>query len=157
MVQVGTDGKIRLAVFESDMDLIVDIFGYYGGTGGGLTTAITPVRVVDSRDGTGTPAGRFNGCESRNVKVAGVFGVPSGVTAVYLNVTAAETDNGGYLTVWPAGITPRPASSNVNWEPFQNTPNMVIVGVSPDGYISIFNGCGGHAAVIVDLFGYVGP
>ncbi len=157
VVKVGTDGKIRLKVFESDMDLIVDVMGYYGGTGGGLTTAITPVRVVDSRDGTGTPAGRFAQCESRNVKVAGVFGIPSGITAVYLNLTAADTDNGGYLTVWPAGLT-MPATSNLNWDPFRNTPNMVIVGVNPDGFISIANGCnpaGTNVSVIVDLFGYV--
>jgi len=155
VVRVGTDGKIRLKVFETDMDLIVDIFGYYGANGG-LTTAITPVRVVDSRDGTGTPAGSFGPCETRSVQVADVFGIPHGITAIIVNVTAAQTDNGGYLTVWPAGLA-KPPSSNLNWDPGRNTPNMVIVGVSPTGFISIFNECGGNAAVIVDVFGYVGP
>ena len=136
------------------MDLIVDVMGYYGGTGGGLTSAITPVRVVDTRDGTGTPAGRFGPCETRNVKVAGIAGIPADITGIVLNVTSAETDNGGYLTVWPTGVA-MPPSSNVNWDPFRNTPNAVIVGVSRDGYVSIFNACGGNATVIVDVFAYV--
>ena len=92
--------------------------------------------------------------ESRDIKVAGVFGIPPGITAIVVNVTAANTDNGGYLTVWPKGL-PQPPSSNLNWDPGRNTPNMVIVGVSPDGYISIFNAVGGNATVIVDVFGYV--
>ena len=154
VVKVGANGKIRLAALESDMDLIVDVMGYYGGTGGGLTTAITPVRVVDTRDGTGTPAGRFGPCETRNVKVAGIAGIPADITGIVLNVTSAETDNGGYLTVWPTGVA-MPPSSNVNWDPFRNTPNAVIVGVSRDGYVSIFNACGGNATVIVDVFAYV--
>jgi len=154
VVKVGANGKIRVAAFESDMDLIVDVMGYYGGTGGGLTTAISPVRVVDTRDGTGTPAGRFGPCETRSVKVAGVAGIPADITGIVLNVTAADTDNGGYLTVWPAGVA-KPPSSNLNWDPFRNTPNMVIVGVSRSGHISIFNECGGNATVIVDVFAYV--
>ncbi len=154
VVKVGTNGKIRIAALESDMDVIVDIFGYYGGTGGGLTTPIVPIRVVDTRNGTGTPSGRFSACQQRDVKVAGVAGIPTGITAIMLNVTAADTDNGGYLTVWPAGVA-KPPSSNLNWDPFRNTPNMVIVGVSRDGYISIFNECGGNATVIVDVFAYV--
>ena len=70
----------------------------------------------------------------RNIPIAGVNGIPSGITAVIANVTAAETDNGGYLTVWPANQS-KPPSSNLNWDPFRNTPNMVIVGVSPAGLI----------------------
>ena len=154
VVKVGTDGKIRLNVYGTDMDIIVDIFGYYGGTGGGLTTAITPVRVADTRSGLGTPAGRFGPGEARNIQVADVFGIPAGVTAIVINVTAANTDNGGYLTVWPKGLA-QPASSNLNWDPGRNTPNLVIVGVSADGYISIYNAVGGNSSVIVDVFGYV--
>jgi hypothetical protein len=153
VVKVGADKKIRLAVFETDMDLIVDIFGYYSNSGG-LTTAVTPVRVVDTRDGTGTTPGRFGPGETRSVKVTGVAGIPSNATAVMINVTAAETTSWGYLTVWPGG--PQPSSSSLNWPGGKNTPNMVIVGVSATGHISIFNALG-QAAVIVDVFGYVTP
>jgi hypothetical protein len=71
-----------------------------------------------------------------------------------INVTAAETTSWGYLTVWPGG--PQPSSSSLNWPGGKNTPNMVIVGVSATGHISIFNALG-QAAVIVDVFGYVTP
>lgn len=42
-MKVGANGMIRLAAFETDTDLVVDVFGYYS-AGGGSTTTITPVR-----------------------------------------------------------------------------------------------------------------
>ncbi|MBI4882967.1 MAG: hypothetical protein HY826_02810 [Actinobacteria bacterium] len=154
VVKVGTGNSVSLAAFETDLDLIVDIFGFYGPTGG-LTTAIDPIRIVDSRLGLGT-AGRFQPGESRDVQVTGIFGIPSNATAVIVNVTAAETTEWGFLTVWPAGLT-RPDSSNVNWPAAgRNVPNMVMIKVGPGGMISVYNALG-LASVIVDIFGYVTP
>ncbi len=152
VVKVGADGKIRLAVFETDTDLVVDVFGYYGSKGG-KTTAVDPVRVVDSRTGLGTPKQIFGPGETRNVQVAGVGGVPANATAVMLNVTAAETDSWGWLTVWPTGGR-QPNSSNLNWISGKIVPNMVMVAVGANGQISIYNDLG-HAQVLVDVFAYV--
>jgi len=152
VVKVGTDGKIRLAMFETDADLVVDVLGYYGSRGG-KTTAVDPVRLVDSRSGLGTPKQIFGPGETRNVQVAGVGGVPANATAVMLNVTAAETDSWGWLTVWPTGGR-QPTSSNLNWVGGKIVPNMVMVAVGANGQISIYNDLG-HAHVLVDVFAYV--
>ena len=152
VVKVGANGSIRLAANITDTDLIVDVFGYYG-AGGGKTTSIDPVRVVDSRTGLGTPKAPFGPGETRSVRVAGVAGVPNGVRAVILNVTAADTTSWGWLTVWPTGQA-RPNASNLNWLGGRNVPNMVIVGVGGDGTVSIYNDLG-SASVLVDVFGYV--
>jgi len=152
VVKVGADGKIRLAVLETDTDLVVDVFGYYG-SNGGKTTAVDPVRVVDSRTGQGTPKQIFGSGETRHVQVAGVGGVPANATAVMLNVTATETDSWGWLTVWPAGGR-QPNSSNLNWIGGRIVPNMVMVAVGANGQISIYNDLG-HAHVLVDVFAYV--
>jgi len=152
VVKVGADGKIRLAVLETDTDLVVDVFGYYG-SNGGKTTAVDPVRIVDSRTGQGTPKQIFGSGETRNVQVAGVGGVPANATAVMLNVTATETDSWGWLTVWPTGGR-QPNSSNLNWIGGRIVPNMVMVAVGAYGQISIYNDLG-HAHVLVDVFAYV--
>ena len=152
VVKVGPDGNIRLAVFETDTDLVVDVFGYYG-SGGGKTTTIEPVRVVDSRSGLGTPRRPMNAQESRNVQVAGVGGVPANATGVLLNVTAVNTDSWGWLTVWPTGQR-QPPSSNLNWEGGRIVPNMVVVAVGANGSISLYNDLG-HTDILVDIFGYV--
>jgi hypothetical protein len=152
VVKVGAGGRIRLAALETDTDLIVDVLGYYG-TGGGRTTTIDPVRVVDSRGGLGTDARAFGPGETRRVKVAGVSGVPANARAVMLNVTAVTPTSWGWLTVWPSNLK-QPGASNLNWPGGTNVPNMVMVGVAPDGTISIYNDLG-DTQVLVDVFGYV--
>ncbi len=151
VVEVGADGSIRLAVAETDMDLMVDVFGYYG-PGGGRTTTIDPVRVVDSRSGLGTPARPMGPGETRQVQIAGVGGVPSNARAVVLNVTAADTNSWSWMTVWPSNVS-RPTVSNLNWTGGRIVPNMVIVGLSPTGTLSVYNDLG-NVNLIVDVFGY---
>ncbi len=152
VVKVGTNGKIRLAAFESDMDLIVDIFGYYS-AGGGFTTIMDPVRVFDTRNGLHTTIGQLGPGESRNVQIGGLGGVPSGAKAVIVNITVTDPSAGGWLTLWPAG-QPRPTVSTLNWFPGRTVPNMAIVAVGANGQLSIYNDSG-NAGVIVDVFGYV--
>ena len=152
VVKVGTNGKIRLAGFESDMDLIVDIFGYYSSSGG-LTTIIDPNRVFDTRIGLHTTLAPFGPGETRNVQIGGLAGVPPNATAVIVNVTVVSPSSWGWLSVWPAGQT-RPTVSNLVWFPGLTVPNMTIVGVGAGGQISIYNELG-NASVIVDVFGYV--
>lgn len=152
VVKVGTAGSIRLATLLTDTDLIVDVFGYYGGRGG-KTTAVDPVRIADSRTGLGTSKRAFGPAEARNIQVAGAGGVPANATAVMLNVTAAETDSWGWLTVWPTGGQ-QPNSSNLNWVGGKTVPNMVMVALGANGQISIYNDLG-HAQVLVDVFAYV--
>lgn len=152
VVRVGDDGSIRIAVEETDSEIIVDVFGYYG-SGGGLTTTIDPVRIVDSRTGLGTPKRPMGQQEIRTVQVGGGAGVPSNATAVILNVTAVDTTTWGFLTVWPSNLE-RPYVSNLNWSAGRTVPNMVMVRLAPDGTISLFNELG-TAHVIVDVFGYV--
>jgi len=154
VVKVGAGGRIRLAALETDTDLMVDVFGYYGG-GGGRTTAIDPVRVVDSRTGAGTAMRTFGPGETRTVRVAGTSGVPASATAVLLNVTATDTDSWGWLGAWPSG-SPQPTSSNLNWTGGRTVANMVIVGVGANGSISLYNDSG-NVNVLVDVFGYVQP
>ena len=128
--------------------------------GGGISTspgffvAVTPARVVDTRDGTGgVEVRRMGPSERLPVMIAGRGGVPqSGATAVIANVTAVDVTEPTFLTVCPGG-TARPETSNLNPMPGRATPNLVVMGIGGDGRIDVHNSVG-ETNCIVDVFGY---
>jgi hypothetical protein len=152
VVKVGDDGRIRLLLSETSADVIVDVLGSFGSYGGKVTT-ITPERILDSRNGVGTPAQPWGQEEVRRVTVAGRGSVPAGATAVIANLTATSTTSWGFLSAWPAGNA-KPPSSNLNFLPGQSVPNLVMLKLGANGSISIANGPG-SANVILDVMGYV--
>jgi hypothetical protein len=84
--------------------------------------------------------------------------IPSGITAVAMNVTVTAPASGGYVTVYPnqaADGTPvtRPLVSNLNFSTNQTIANMVIVPVGEDGKVEFYNG-GGATHLIADIAGY---
>lgn len=155
-VPVSADGKIDL-FSQTGTQVVIDVFGYYTAAAAatsGRFIATDPNRVLDTRSAMGvsttTPvaAGGFI-----DVQITGTPGIPAaGVSAVVLNLTATESLNAGYVTVWPTGTT-RPGTSNVNLtRPGQTIANQVIVPVSADGKVSIYSLNGTH--LIADVSGY---
>lgn len=125
---------------------------------GGSTISVPPVRFLDTRDGTGRPAGSRTPVgtnQTIDLKVAGVGPVPAEATAVVLNLTATEPTAAGFITAWPAG-QPRPLASNLNVVPGQTVPNLVTVGLGADGAISLYN-FAGATHLIADVQAYVIP
>ncbi len=119
----------------------------------GSTVMLNPNRIADSRMDLSFP--RFQASWSQDLQVAGRGGVPlTGAAAVILNVTAVAPQRSGYLTVWPFGIQ-RTSTSSLNFAAAQNIANTVIVRLSPDGTISLYNGSGGNVDVLVDVEGYI--
>ncbi|MGW7461647.1 hypothetical protein [Streptomyces sp. NPDC054797] len=117
-------------------------------------TPHAPTRLLDTRDGTGAAgAGAVAPYGTTRVKVGGNSGIPAGVTAVALNLTATNTAAGGHITAYPAG-TDRPITSNVNFVAGQTVPNMTIVPVGADGYVELANRSSGTVDLIADVTGY---
>ena len=125
----------------------------------GQGTAFVPVpftRIVDTRSGSGAPAGPFVAPTTFTVPVLGVAGVPNdaSVGSVAINLTAVPEAGavvGAYLLAWD-GSLPRPGVSSLNFAPGVPIANGLIVPVAADGTISIF-GFGG-VNVLVDVMGY---
>ena len=117
--------------------------------------ALTPARILDTRDGTGgVPATPVGAGGTLTVQVAGRGGVPStGISAVVLNVTVTDTSMPSYLTVYPPE-DPRPGSSNLNWVGGQTIPNLMEVGLASSGQLTVYNNAG-TTDVIFDVAGYV--
>jgi hypothetical protein len=120
----------------------------------GEYTAVSPGRVLDTRNGIGRPApGPIADASTIAVQITGREGVPrSGVTAVALNVTVANPTAVGYITLFPNG-TEQPLASNLNFRAGQTVANFAVVPVGGDGKIAAFNSAG-DSELIFDVAGY---
>jgi hypothetical protein len=158
VVPVGADGKIQLFNGSGGtVQLLADVTGYIiGGTPTlpGTLTSLAPSRIMDTRTNLGV-TGPVPALGTVSLQVTGQGGVPaSGVSAVVVNVTAADPTSAGYITVWPSGATMQ-QTSNLNFQAGQNIPNLVVVPVGADGKIQLFNGSGGTVQLIADVTGYI--
>jgi hypothetical protein len=154
VVAVGANGQVSLFNNAGSLHLLADVVGYFAPDAtGGLYTGITPKRVVDSRDGTGTAIGPWGASETRELTVTGgLTTVPADATGVILNVTATGPSASTHLTVWPEGED-MPLASNLNVAPGSTVANLVMAKVGPTGEVQLFNNSG-SAHVIVDVVGY---
>jgi hypothetical protein len=119
---------------------------------GGLTP-LTPDRILDTRVDNGA-SGPVPPTQVISVQVVGRGGVPaSGVGAVVLNVTVTDPQFGGYLTVYPDGVT-RPATSNLNFSKGETIPNLVVAPLGSNGKVDFYNGSGGTVQIIGDVSGW---
>ncbi len=124
--------------------------------------AITPCRLADTRPGITENVGTRNtpiGADGTFTLTAhGANGlcttpIPTGATALSLNVTAVGPTAATYLTIFPTGAS-LPTTSNLNPTPGQPpVPNAVTVDINASGQFSIFNKFG-SVDVIVDIVGY---
>ena len=122
--------------------------------------ALTPCRVVDTRNAAGPTGGPAIGHQAtRNFPMQGQCGVPSGAKAVALNVTIVSPNGPGYLTLFPAG-TSQPIVSTINFvagEPaLANGAIVPLAAAAPDlaVYADVPFVASGQVHVILDVTGY---
>jgi len=129
---------------------LITSYGYYH--------PVAPYRVLDTRTGPqGVPSGIADPGETITVDVTAVggSGVPAtGVSAVVVNATVTQPTAGSFLTVYPSGDE-MPLASNLNFVAGQTVPNLVTVGVGPDGNVKVYNAVG-QTHVIFDIVGWYG-
>lgn len=160
IVKLGSGGKVALYNARNSTDLVADVVGWFA-VGSELTT-VAPARLLDTRPGNPTIDGLYAGGGALtaggelDLTVAGRAGVPTGgVDSVVLNVTATNTTQHGFITVWPSG-SERPLASNLNFVPGQTVPNLVIVKVGGGGKVAIYNSAG-SSDVVADVVGWFSP
>ena len=66
--------------------------------------SLTPCRLFDTRDGTGTTAGARSNPGPHTFRVQGKCGVPVGADAVSINVTVITPTTGGDLRLFPSDV-----------------------------------------------------
>lgn len=153
-VPLGLGGQVSIYNSAGSVDVIFDVAGYVDAPTGaaGLFNPLVPVRVLDTRYGTGAPVGRLGPNSILTLQVTGGQVPTSGVSAVVLNVTVTNPSAPSFLTIFPSGAS-QPLASNLNFIAGQTVPNRVIVGVSTSGQANFFNQFGA-VDVIADLGGW---
>ena len=116
---------------------------------------LVPSRILDSRRNDSGFSGRVTSTTARDLQVTGRGGasnVPASASAVVLNVTATDSSEASFLTVFAWGTT-KPNASNLNVGPGQVRANLVTVKVGAGGKVAIATS-NGSTNVVADVVGY---
>ena len=123
-------------------------------TAGSDYTPMNPARILDTRKGLGAEEAPVGADKTLVLKVGGANGIPTGITAVALNLTVTDAKANGYITAYYDGDPTRPDVSNVNFGAGRNVANFAVVSVGPDGEIDLYNGSGATVDLVADVSGY---
>jgi Subtilase family len=164
IVPVAADGTVSVYT-NAAAHIVVDVTGYITGASApaastGLFVPVVTARAFDSR-ATGGPFGigslhavQLSGLGAPLPVVPALgLALASGasVSAISINLTAADETGAGYLSAFPAGGN-TPATSSLNYTAGQPVANGVMVKLSASGSLSIYANT--QSNVIVDVNGY---
>jgi hypothetical protein len=140
-------------VSTANAHLLVDVNGALVESGPDRYAAVSPERIMDTRNGLGGSY-RLAANATARLAVVGKAGVPAGATAVALNVTAVNAGGAGYISVYPCGAVPD--ASNLNVTLGTTRPNLVIVPLSATGEVCLRAAEAG-TDLLADVAGYYSP
>lgn len=156
-VKLSPDGFVTLTSGAPGVvHLLVDVSGWYAGGSSdvpGAFTALTPSRLLDTREGVGAPAAMVPAGGRVTFQVTDRAGVPLGAGAVVLNVTVTRPLAAGHVTAYPAGGT-LPTASNLNFVRGQTVANAVTVKLGDGGWVTLANGAAGEVHLLADVAGW---
>jgi SpoIID/LytB domain protein len=111
---------------------------------------MVPVRLIDTRDGTGTAAVPLGlGCTLQvHPQVA------PGTTSVAVNIVTVDPGAQGFITAYPCGL-PRTFTSAVQSQPGRIVSGSVIVPLGVDGSFCVFSNVA--TDVVIDMTGSFSP
>ena len=138
LATTGTADVAACAQFKvppGGTDIILDVTGYFVPTTGLRFYSISPCRVIDTETGLGGFTGFLPNGGSGNistvftVKGAAPCDIPDDAVAIAANATAANTQDKGYLALFP-GNGSWPGVSNVNFFANDTIGNGALVPLS---------------------------
>lgn len=159
LVKVGSGGNVCM-YNSAATDIVIDVAGHV--PHGGMLRTVVPARVLETRqnsefttvDGVAQGIGRPSSESETQVLIAGRADVPADAESVLLNMTAVFPDGPGFLSAYPCG-SPRPQTSNVNYQAGQVVPNAVLVQLSDAGTVCIYTLTA--TDIVVDVSGFAQP
>jgi hypothetical protein len=153
IVPGGTGGAINLFA-TNNTDIAIDINGYFAApASAGLSLYnLTPCRIEDTRNASGTPA--FTGTIA--VTATGVAcGVPPEAQSLVLNATVVPSGELGFISLWANGGA-QPGVSTLNALDGSVTSNMAVVPTT-NGLVNTYASGPGATYLILDTSGYFAP
>lgn len=117
--------------------------------------AVTPCRVLDTRNATGPLGGPPIGAGGlRSFTVTGVCNMPAGAVAISANVAVVNPAATGNLLVYPNGLSSPPTASTLSFRAGRTRANNAIVYVASDGSFLVKNNAAGSLDLVLDVNGY---
>ncbi len=163
VLQVAKDGTLWADYWTSssnannNVNLILDVSGYFTASGGSAFHTIEPARLLDSRNGTGGISHALVAGTPFTLQASGRGGVPSGAVAIAANLAEVPTGRGGFAAVGPT-INANTPFSNLNFPGNDVRANGVTTPLGPKGTLQlVFGASSGSAHLILDVSGYYGP
>jgi hypothetical protein len=141
---VSAQGTVCVSTM-SGLQLLADVEGWFGADA--PYHGVNRSRLLDTRSlsgGARVPAGQ-------TVELSVASAAPADADAVVVNVTAASSDGGGFVTVWPCGAA-RPNASNLNVGNGDTRPDMVVSKVGDGDRICLYSSSPTH--LVVDFEGW---
>ncbi|SHM98500.1 PKD domain-containing protein [Actinacidiphila paucisporea] len=148
-VPVSRAGYVDLHNAFGSVDLVADVEGYYFDKAYSdltNTAPVDPVRVLDTRNGTGARQAMAGPGSLTSVTLPGASGTAT--HGALLHVTVTGGTGNGFLSVFCGSDYP-PTASNLNYRAGQTVSNLVAVCVY-DGVVRIYNS-GASVHLIADL------
>lgn len=142
VVGIGADHQIRLYNDHGQVDVAVDLMGWFDASGG--LVPLSPYRALDTRQNT--CGVRLGPGETRTLRITS----RTDRSGAVVNVTAVGSTQPTFVTVWPTG-QPRPQTSNLNVTSSAPAANLVKVGLGEQGQINLYNDRG-TTHLLVDLY-----
>ncbi len=169
-IHISPTGAMALAQFIKAQLDAQDLHRCYAGTSGTPSSAPSPAGV------TQTPPGLFTATNQRLLDTRADAGdgvnapvaaghvmrfplvaqgkVPAGSTAVMVNLTAASSCRGGFVTAFPCG-SQVPLASNLNVGTARTRAALATVMLNGQGDLCVYSSQ--RTDLVVDLFGSFGP
>jgi hypothetical protein len=108
---------------------------------------VGPARLVSGA----AAAGAFTAAQKKDFTVTGFAGIPSGVSAVAVNLSARSTAE-GYVTLYPTGSS-RPTASQLTFAPQYQWSGFAVVRIGTGGKITCYNSAG-STKLSLDVAGF---
>ena len=117
---------------------------------------ITPVRVLDTRSGTGLK-GKLTAGVPRTFAVAGKGGIPAGADAITANATVVNSSAASSIYLGPSPIA-HPSTFTLSFNKGQIANRGITVALSATGSLSVtYRATTGTTDLVLDVSGYFTP
>jgi len=100
--------------------------------------AITPTRVLDTREPIGVPT-KAKLVGGSWIRLDLTSYVDENSTAAVLNVAVVDPDADGFITAYPCDAPSRPVTANLNYVKGETRPNLVTVKLAADHTVCLFS------------------
>ena len=148
-VKVGSSGLVDTRVLGGSTQLFVEVQGYWtaASAAGDVLTSVKPYKLFDSRP-SGKPVGAGTAV---TFPVVGRAGVPTGATAVVVQLTAAHPKQRDYVRAWGTGAS-RPGVYDLYAPAGRYTDTTAVVPLTSAGGLAVSPVYATH--LVVSLLGW---